>query len=145
MVTGDQHAIAVETCNRLGLGTDIMHGEDLLKFKTSDHDFAELIDHKDGFAGVYPEHKHRIVEALQCKGRLVGMTGDALHISHDQHSTGFSVCKSSFALRISHGQHSTGFSVFKSKSAIVFAPVIVSQTCVKSHIWLPTWDSKLCA
>lgn len=29
----------------------------------------------DGFAGVYPEHKHRIVDALQGKGRLVGMTG----------------------------------------------------------------------
>ena len=75
MVTGDQHAIAVETCKRLGMGSDIMHGEDLLKSKLADHEFAELVNHKDGFAGVYPEHKHRIVEALQCKGRLVGMTG----------------------------------------------------------------------
>lgn len=29
----------------------------------------------DGFAGVYPEHKHSIVEALQASGSLVGMTG----------------------------------------------------------------------
>ena len=29
----------------------------------------------DGFAGVYPEHKHRIVTALQAQGMLVGMTG----------------------------------------------------------------------
>ena len=29
----------------------------------------------DGFAGVFPEHKHSIVEALQARGRLVGMTG----------------------------------------------------------------------
>eukprot|EP00983_Pelagomonas_calceolata_P042513 1138531-Pelagomonas_calceolata.AAC.10 len=32
-------------------------------------------DESDGFAGVYPEHKHMIVSALQAKGRLVGMTG----------------------------------------------------------------------
>ncbi len=75
MVTGDQHAIAVETCRRLGLGIDIMQGEDLFKSKSTDQSFAELVDHQDGFAGVYPEHKHRIVEALQAKGRLVGMTG----------------------------------------------------------------------
>lgn len=30
----------------------------------------------DGFAGVYPEHKFAIVEALQSHGRLVGMTGE---------------------------------------------------------------------
>ncbi len=29
----------------------------------------------DGFAGVYPEHKHRIVAEMQSKGLLVGMTG----------------------------------------------------------------------
>lgn len=29
----------------------------------------------DGFAGVYPEHKYLIVQALQGRGRLIGMTG----------------------------------------------------------------------
>lgn len=29
----------------------------------------------DGFAGVYPEHKHRIVDALQSNGMMIGMTG----------------------------------------------------------------------
>lgn len=36
---------------------------------------VQACDECDGFAGVYPEHKHRIVTALQAKGRLVGMTG----------------------------------------------------------------------
>lgn len=30
MVTGDQHAIAVETCRRLGMGDEIMEGKDLM-------------------------------------------------------------------------------------------------------------------
>lgn len=33
----------------------------------------------DGFAGVYPEHKFAIVEALQSRGRLIGMTGAPRH------------------------------------------------------------------
>lgn len=38
MVTGDQHAIAVETSKRLGLGTNIMEGAKLLE----DDDFEKL-------------------------------------------------------------------------------------------------------
>ena len=79
MVTGDQHGIAVETCRRLGLGTNIMEGEQLLGAKASDLHFAKLVKDADGFAGVYPEHKHCIVDALQRKGQLVGMTGDCKH------------------------------------------------------------------
>ena len=40
--------------------------------------FAVQVHIVDGFAGVYPEHKHSIVEALQASGCLVGMTGAAL-------------------------------------------------------------------
>lgn len=75
MVTGDQYAIAVETSRRLGLGTNIMEGEELLGSKATDHEFAKHVEAMDGFAGVFPEHKHRIVEAVQASGRLVGMTG----------------------------------------------------------------------
>lgn len=38
MVTGDQHAIAVETSKRLGLGTNIMEGASLLQ----NNDFEKL-------------------------------------------------------------------------------------------------------
>ena len=75
MVTGDQYAIAVETSRRLGLGTNIMEGEELMNSKATDIEFAKHVEAMDGFAGVFPEHKHRIVEAVQFSGRLVGMTG----------------------------------------------------------------------
>ena len=78
MVTGDQYAIAVETSRRLGLGTNIMEGEELLGSKATNMEFAKHVEAMDGFAGVFPEHKHRIVEAVQHSGRLVGMTGREL-------------------------------------------------------------------
>jgi H+-transporting ATPase len=79
MVTGDQLAIAVETSRRLGLGTNIMEGKQLMASDAVDAQLAHQVNQVDGFAGVYPEHKHRIVEALQGKGRLVGMTGDGVN------------------------------------------------------------------
>ena len=75
MVTGDQRLIAIETCRRLGMGTNIMEGSELVAGKAGALDLATKVTEVDGFAGVYPEHKHRIVSALQSKGRLVGMTG----------------------------------------------------------------------
>ena len=77
MVTGDQLAIAVETCKRLGMGSNIMEGKELMSSTSEDVSFAETVNNQDGFAGVYPEHKHRIVSALQARKRLVGMTGKA--------------------------------------------------------------------
>ena len=43
------------------------------------NDIDELVEHADGFAEVFPEHKYAIVEILQQKGHLVGMTGDGVN------------------------------------------------------------------
>ena len=43
------------------------------------NDVDELVEHADGFAEVFPEHKYAIVEILQQKGHLVGMTGDGVN------------------------------------------------------------------
>jgi H+-transporting ATPase len=38
-----------------------------------------LIEHADGFAQVFPEHKFHIVDVLQRHGHIVGMTGDGVN------------------------------------------------------------------
>ncbi len=80
MVTGDQVAIAKEIARQLGLGTNIM---DASVFGETKHHqggrLADAIEEADGFAEVFPEHKYHIVEVLQQKDHIVGMTGDGVN------------------------------------------------------------------
>ena len=77
MVTGDHKAIAQQIASEVGLGTDIMTADEL---KSLDQDaLVERIEKVDGFAQVFPEHKYKIVEALQDKEHIVGMTGDGVN------------------------------------------------------------------
>jgi len=80
MVTGDQLAIAQETAKKLGMGTDIL---DASGFGDAKHhetaELAESIEKADGFAQVFPEHKFHIVDVLQQRGHIVGMTGDGVN------------------------------------------------------------------
>lgn len=39
----------------------------------------QLVEEADGFAEVFPEHKHEIVRLLQGAGHMVGMTGDGVN------------------------------------------------------------------
>ena len=80
MVTGDQLAIARETAGKLGLGANIL---DAGGFGTTKHyetgQLAASIEQADGFAQVFPEHKFHIVDVLQQRGHIVGMTGDGVN------------------------------------------------------------------
>jgi len=80
MVTGDALAIAQETAKKLGMGTDIL---DASGFGDTKHQetaqLAESIENADGFAQVFPEHKFHIVDVLQKRGHIVGMTGDGVN------------------------------------------------------------------
>jgi len=80
MVTGDQVAIARETARTLGMGTGILDaaslGDTRQKASTAQ---AEAIENADGFAQVFPEHKYHIVDVLQQRGHIVGMTGDGVN------------------------------------------------------------------
>jgi H+-transporting ATPase len=80
MVTGGQLAIAGETAGKLGLGTNILDADGF--GDTKHHETAQLvasIEKADGFAQVFPEHKFHILDVLQKRGHIVGMTGDGVN------------------------------------------------------------------
>jgi H+-transporting ATPase len=80
MVTGDQAAIARETARQLGMGTNILDASGLGDTKHHESaQSAEAIEKADGFAQVFPEHKFHIVDVLQQRGHIVGMTGDGVN------------------------------------------------------------------
>lgn len=79
MVTGDQQIIAKEVSRRLGLGEVILDASHVSETSMRDEIGSEKFNNADGFAEVTPEHKFRIVEALQRQGQLVGMTGDGVN------------------------------------------------------------------
>ncbi|KAF9574128.1 hypothetical protein EC968_007380 [Mortierella alpina] len=79
MVTGDQQVIAKEVSKRLGLGQVILDASHLSKQDVPESVLSERFFKADGFAEVTPEHKFRIVDVLQKRGLLVGMTGDGVN------------------------------------------------------------------
>ena len=79
MVTGDHIAIAKEISREVNLGTNVIVPEDFVN--EPDRKAKKLVEETDGFAEVFPEHKYHIVELLQDKGHIVGMTGDGVNDS----------------------------------------------------------------
>jgi H+-transporting ATPase len=80
MVTGDALAIARETATKLDMGTNILDAASLGDSnKDESAAVAESIERADGFAQVFPEHKFHIVDVLQKRGHIVGMTGDGVN------------------------------------------------------------------
>jgi H+-transporting ATPase len=80
MVTGDALAIARETAKALDMGSNILDGASLGDSKHEETaEVAKSIEDADGFAQVFPEHKFHIVDVLQKRGHIVGMTGDGVN------------------------------------------------------------------
>jgi H+-transporting ATPase len=80
MVTGDQIAIGKEIAGQLDLGANILDAgifEETRHYRTGQLD--DLIEAADGFAQVFPEHKYHIVDVLQKRDHIVGMTGDGVN------------------------------------------------------------------
>lgn len=78
MVTGDHEAIAKEIAGRLKLGQNIVVADSVFG-QGGDGERLSRIVAADGFARVLPEHKFKIVKALQGTGHIVGMTGDGVN------------------------------------------------------------------
>ncbi len=80
MVTGDQIAIAQETARQLGMGTNILDASGLRdKDPQQAATEAESVEKADGFAQVFPDDKFHIVDVLQRRGHIIGMTGDGVN------------------------------------------------------------------
>jgi P-type Ca2+ transporter type 2C len=80
MITGDHQLTAKAIATDLGIaqeGDEVLTGQQLQKM--SDQELEKHVDNVSIYARVSPEHKLRIVQALQRRGRFVAMTGDGVN------------------------------------------------------------------
>ncbi|MGL5916910.1 MAG: cation-translocating P-type ATPase, partial [Culicoidibacterales bacterium] len=80
MITGDHKITAVAIATELGIADSIdqaMEGSELNQY--SDEQLVGIIPRYNVFARVSPEHKVRIVKALQANELVVSMTGDGVN------------------------------------------------------------------
>ncbi|PPJ64711.1 cation-translocating P-type ATPase [Cuspidothrix issatschenkoi] len=80
MITGDHQLTAQAIAVDLGIaqaGDRVLTGKELQLL--SDQELEEQVDLVSIYARVSPEHKLRIVQALQRRGRFVAMTGDGVN------------------------------------------------------------------
>jgi Ca2+-transporting ATPase len=80
MITGDHQLTAKAIAHALGIadqGSRVLTGQELQRL--SQPELEQLVDEVSIYARVSPEHKLRIVQALQKRGKFVAMTGDGVN------------------------------------------------------------------
>lgn len=79
MITGDHAETAAAIACQLGLAEEpqVLTGQELDRI--ADADFVQAVARTQVFARTSPEHKLRIVRALQSRGKVVAMTGDGVN------------------------------------------------------------------
>ncbi len=75
MITGDHKDTAVAIANELGIHGKAITGAELDKITN----LESVVDDIAVYARVNPEHKFKIVTALQARGHVVAMTGDGVN------------------------------------------------------------------
>ena len=78
MITGDHAVTAAAIAAELGIPGEAVTGGDLDRIG-SDEELGRHLDDIGVIARVSPEHKIRIVRALQARGDVVAMTGDGVN------------------------------------------------------------------
>ncbi len=80
MVTGDHPLTAGAIAREVGINISdrrVLTGDDLDRI--NDQDLSRVVKETDIFARTTPEHKYRIVRALQEGGEVVAVTGDGIN------------------------------------------------------------------
>ncbi|MBD1848856.1 cation-translocating P-type ATPase [Leptolyngbya sp. FACHB-711] len=80
MITGDHQLTAQAIAEDLGIsypGDAVLTGRELERF--SQQELEQQVDRVGIYARVAPEHKLRIVQALQNRGKIAAMTGDGVN------------------------------------------------------------------
>jgi Ca2+-transporting ATPase len=80
MITGDHALTAQAIASDLGIienNAEVITGAEIEK--SSDAELSELLKKHSAYARVSPEHKLRLVKALQGQGQVVAMTGDGVN------------------------------------------------------------------
>ncbi|MDP2264374.1 MAG: HAD-IC family P-type ATPase [Hydrogenophaga sp.] len=79
MITGDHGVTASAIATQLGMGQQLkaVTGPEIEAM--SDEALREVVQQADVFARASPEHKLRLVQALQARGEVVAMTGDGVN------------------------------------------------------------------
>lgn len=80
LLTGDQHAIGGEITRAVGIAGTIVEAQRLGDTsRPLDSAQQHLVEDAAAFTQALPEHKYRIIESLQQRGHIVGMTGDGVN------------------------------------------------------------------